>query len=304
MLAECPHATFFHSRAWAEIWQQYNGLIARSKKIEFSDDRALILPCSYYPAMKGMVKNVVMSPAGTYGGPLYQSGITPEHTQLAIAKVEKFPLVTWRQNPFEPLSKNDWPVNSTYDFTQALDIPDGFDEVYKNWTKGHRSAAKKARREGITVRQATSLKDWQAYYEAYMDSQDRWGEKATSRYGWQLFDIFYQAGSSNIKLWIAELDNQLTAGAICFYQNNHVVYWHGAAHAAWFHLRPVHLLLYEVIKDACDKSYQWFDFNPSGGHDGVVSFKKSFGCKNYPSQLYIFQHMAVRLFQKFKNLYK
>jgi lipid II:glycine glycyltransferase (peptidoglycan interpeptide bridge formation enzyme) len=37
--------------------------------------------------------------------------------------------------------------------------------------------------------------------------------------------------------------------------------------------------LYEVIKNACEKGYTWFDFNPSGGLEGVKAFKERFGAQ-------------------------
>jgi len=41
-------------------------------------------------------------------------------------------------------------------------------------------------------------------------------------------------------------------------------------------LSPTNGLLYTVIRDGSDRGYGVFDFNPSGGHEGVVAFKKSF----------------------------
>ena len=41
-------------------------------------------------------------------------------------------------------------------------------------------------------------------------------------------------------------------------------------------------LIYESIKDACEQGYSGFDFNPSGGHEGVKEFKKRFGTEELP----------------------
>ncbi len=71
---------------------------------------------------------------------------------------------------------------------------------------------------------------------------------------------------------------------------NHAVWFHrnhGAALEDYFTLRPVNLLLYEAIKHACEEGYAWFDFNPSGGHEGVRAFKRSFGTESRPSPVVI-----------------
>jgi lipid II:glycine glycyltransferase (peptidoglycan interpeptide bridge formation enzyme) len=83
-----------------------------------------------------------------------------------------------------------------------------------------------------------------------------------------------------VKLWVAEYQNRIISGALCFYSKRHVVYWHGAGLSDYFHLRPANLLLSEVIKHACEDGYWWFDFNPSGTHEGVANFKRRFGAKS------------------------
>ena len=108
-----------------------------------------------------------------------------------------------------------------------------------------------------------------------------------SRYEWKLFEIIYNLNSSNIELWLAKYEEKIIAGALCLYSKNHAVYWHGAALSAYFPLRPVNLLMYEIIKNACDKGYTWFDFNPSGGHEGVKAFKKSFGASALPCHIVV-----------------
>ena len=40
-----------------------------------------------------------------------------------------------------------------------------------------------------------------------------------------------------VRLWLAELDGQIIAGALCFYAKQHVVYWHGAALTEHFRVR-------------------------------------------------------------------
>jgi lipid II:glycine glycyltransferase (peptidoglycan interpeptide bridge formation enzyme) len=61
-------------------------------------------------------------------------------------------------------------------------------------------------------------------------------------------------------------------------------------------------LLYEVIKDACEQGYFWFDFNPSGGHEGVKSFKKGFGCSTLQSNLYFHDSNIKKTIHLIANL--
>ena len=53
----------------------------------------------------------------------------------------------------------------------------------------------------------------------------------------------------------------------------------------YFWLRFVNLLISEFIEECCNRNFDWFDFNPSGGHEGVSSFKQSFGAKPWRSPI-------------------
>ncbi len=47
--------------------------------------------------------------------------------------------------------------------------------------------------------------------------------------------------------------------------------------ADYFRLRPANLLVHEMARDACERSLDWLDLNPSGGHEGVRVFKERCG---------------------------
>ncbi len=283
---ECDYSTYFHSREWAEIWNRYTEgkMYPDPKLVMFTDGEKAVLPLSYRKTLKGLVKSYISSPAGTFGGWISVDELTVEHGKLLTNYlVGKLGHLVWRINPYDRLVPRNWIKSTKDDETYALNLSDGFDAVHKKWTKGHSSAARKARKEGVSIRQASSIEDWQGCFRVYEDSLKRWAEKASSRYAWRLFDEMFRRNSANIKLWLAFYHDTVIAEALVFYAKKHAVYWHGAALAHYFNLRPVNLLIYEAIKDACEKGYTWFDFNPSGGHEGVKAFKKSFGAEALPS---------------------
>jgi len=296
--SECDYATYFHSREWAEIWNSYTEgkMHPDPKLVIFTDGKKAILALSYQKNLKGLMKNYISSPAGTFGGWISTDDLTVEHgkllTNYLVGKLEN---LVWRINPYDKLVPRNGIKSTKDDETYALNLSDGFDAVYKKWTKGHSSAARKARKEGVLIRQASSLEDWQAYFHAYKDSLKRWGDKATSRYGWELFEQMFRRNSAHIKLWLALYHDTVIAGSLLFYAKKHTVYWHGAALSQYFNLRPVNLLMYEIIKHACEQAYSWFDFNPSGGHEGVKSFKKSFGAQPLPSPVVVLESRLLHV---------
>lgn len=305
---ECDYATYYHSREWAELWQKYTQgkLTPAAKLVTFSDGNSAIITLSSQRILKRVFKQYLSSPAGTYGGWISISKLSNNHKQLLYSYiVNKCKNLIWRLNPYDPVDDIENSKNIEPDETYTLNLECGFDVIYKGWTKGHASAARKARKArkaGVEIKEATTLQDWKEYYEIYEDSLRRWGDSASSRYGWTLFQLIYNLSSSNIRLWLSVFDGKVVAGALCLYARKHVGYWHGAASSEYFKLRPVNLLMYEIIKNSCEEGYRWFDFNPSGGHEGVRNFKKSFGAMELycpvvkiESKVTVFLNQAIRL---------
>ncbi len=276
----CPYSTYFQSREWAETWAVYSdGKITPAPLgVALSDGTRIVLPFSREKLFRGLASRYISSPAGTFGGWLADNSLDDQHQSLLIDLVSsQYSDLIWRLNPYEKLIHTKRLGHMTKDETYCLDLSIGLEKIYRCSTKGHSSAVRKARKAGVEIELAETSEDWKHYFHVYQDSLERWGVKARVAYTQYLFDLLFLCESPNIKLWLARHDGLVIAGALCFYSPSHVVYWHGAALSSHFNLRPVHLLIYEVIKDAEKRNSRWFDFNPSGGLDGVKAFKRSFG---------------------------
>jgi lipid II:glycine glycyltransferase (peptidoglycan interpeptide bridge formation enzyme) len=270
----CPTATFFHTPDWYKVWKEYAGLDFEAKLIRFSSGREVLFPYCWQKRMKGFTKKYISSPAGTYGGFLYQEEPDEQEQRELLEYIMKFKNLQIRENPFQKIF--DKPFWTSEDFTQVINLNNSWDRIFANWTKGHSSAAKKGDREGIEIRLAQA-EDWPIYYLIYLDTIKKWKNPPDNPYSYHLFEKLQALSNKKCKLWIALYQDKIIAGCLCFYQNQHVVYWHGASLKEYYSIRPVHTLLFNIIKDAVDRNYHWFDFNPSGGHEGVMKFKKGFG---------------------------
>ena len=286
---ECGYSTYFHSREWAEIWSKYTkrkmGLAPFL--ILFSDGKRALLPFSCIqrdglaPILMGARRLYVSSPECTYGGWISADKLDNNHAILLLNLIKKeFSNLLWRLNPYDDISsKSSIKINDEGE-THAINLEKGFDVIASNMSKGHRSAVKQAIRNGVSVRISSSIKDWVNYYRVYETSVSRWGNRLLAeKYSWNLFHDIFLRNSPNVELWLSIYKDRVISGALCFHSKKHFVYWHGASIDTYFNLRPVNLLLYEVIKNACEKRYTWFDFNPSAGLTGVQAFKERFGAQ-------------------------
>lgn len=277
-----PYATFFHTPIWYEVARNYGELDGYDFFVLHIGDSRYGFPIGYRKILKGISKTYVSSPFGTYGGVLSDQEIIPaSHLKEIRNWLLSWKSISFRDNPFRLLLEDVYGESS---YTQAVKLKEvDITNIYKDWTKGHKSAAKKAIREGVTIRIAESVEDWDEYYAVYLDSIKRWGDSATSFYKKNLFYSLME--KEKIKLWLAFFDGRVISGCLCFYHNKHVVYWHGAALQDYFKLGSVHALQAELIKNALENGFLFYDFNPSGNHDGVVRFKKGFNTEFFPHQV-------------------
>jgi hypothetical protein len=292
----CGHSTYFHSREWAEIWNAYTkgAMRPEPRSIEFSDGKRAIIPLSVKSGGWGLQKQYVSSPAWTFGGWLCTDDLEAAHASLlGRYMTERLGNLFWRLNPYDGLSLAALDAPAREDFTQVMDLSGGFDAAYGRWSRGKRRAVRKAIDNGISVRPASTLDEWRAYYAVYEDSLRRWGGKATSSYGWALFEEMHRRASPNIRLWLAFYGEKVIAGDLLFYAGRHVVDWHAAALEEYFHLKPAGLVIYEALRDACERDCLWFDLNPSGGHEGTRAFKEELGAEAMRSPVVVVEGRGI-----------
>jgi hypothetical protein len=251
-------------------------LRAAAKRLVFSDGASAILPCAAAPLARGLRARHVM-PAGTLGGWLSDAPLGPAHAAAATAWIaRRLGDCDLRLSPFAPhASAPAAPVVS--DETLALDLAPGFDALERGFSKGHRAAVRQAARAGVSAAPAAVAEDWDAYLALTERSRARWGERAAAPPPPGLWTELARVGEPGVRLWLARAGGRPVAGALCLQGPCHVAYWHGAADADAFPLRPVHALLAAALRDAAARGFAWFDFGPSGGFDGVAHFKRGFG---------------------------
>lgn len=305
---ECEHATYFQGRAWAETWSEYSRgrLKPAPEWIEFSDGIETLLPITKELAFGGLLHRCWLSVAGTYGGWLSETPLSHDHIDLIVAYLQKQnPNLYWRHNPYQspPPIVN---AKRVIDHTDVLDLSDGFASIFQRWGKGNRSAISKAIRNGVTIKRASQDSDWQDYYNIYLDSQQRWGDHVSVRHQSALFEILRRRGAEagGVELWVAAHEGRSIAGALCLYSSRIATYWHGAALASYFELRPVNLLLHDAIRDATERGFSWFDFCPSGGHAGVEAFKQRFTTQRKSADVITTESTILRLLRAPKLMFR
>lgn len=282
-------ATFFHTPLWHRLAAAtFPSCEDVTAAVELPGGGTAVLPLlrrKEGPA--GLLPRVLSTFGGCYGGLVADSPLGAEARGEATRRLlaGHGTRITLTGNPFgvarPPADLGTVHADSAH--LLRLDAP--FDTLFGRFSKGHRSSTTQGRRLGVATRRADSLDDYRAYYGIYEASLERWGDDATSRYPWALFERGWRLSRSHagrIELWLAELEGRVLAGAWVFYWNGVASYWHGASNDEARDVSATNVLLADVIADACSRELRCFDMGPSGGHEGVAAFKRRFGAEAVP----------------------
>jgi hypothetical protein len=298
-------ATYYHSREWAEIWQEYTKGRIRPvpKLILFSDGTQVLFPFSRQSYYGGIVKRYSLTgpPAMAlpyYGNWLTEGALSDEHIGLLSKHlITGYKNLVWRLNPYDENSKKIF-VNSRYTqrrrlVTYVIDLTKGEDYIYSRMTQSCRNQVKQGMRNNLNVSEAADIGEWKKYYEIYRDTLNRWGSKALYVLDWRIFEILFLRHNPNIKLWLVWYQNNPIAGGICFYSHRKITSWHISSLTEYHQLRPVNLLKFMIIKDGMNKQYSLFDMETAGGQKGLQKFKKSFGPEEIMCDMIVNWHPVI-----------
>jgi hypothetical protein len=288
---ECEYSTYFHTPQWVDIFSSYTHgrLKPYPKKITFSDNCSVIISLSKISHLKGCYSTYISSPAGTFGGWISKDKLNSDHAGALTGYMLKFSNITWRENPYTPCLKDIAIPGSIQDFTQTIDLSLSMEDIEKSASRAHVKALNKATREGVFIREAQSIADWQEHFRNYELSVERWKKSGTAKkmvkpYTWAIFKNIMDKDPGHCKLWCAIYKNKIAASVLCFYWNRHAVAWHGSALDECFGVRPNNLLYQHMIVNAKENNYGWFDCNTPGGLKGVVEFKDHLGAMRLTSR--------------------
>lgn len=293
-----PDRTRFQHPQWHQAFADtWPGIFKpKAYRITGNDGTDAILPGSTRRLFKGLSSEWIASPGHNYGG------LLGPHSSEAFIATQHFLLkhhssYRWYGSPFTK-------SGSTMDsFTQIVDLSVSDEELntsidhYKNLY-----FARRAERHGLR------LERWhgtaKAYADIYQDAQNRWNSDGSmpNSYSSAFFNAVFQLDGTEI--WAvknSERDEPIAMG-IFLTAGTHVVSWLTLAREDALPLRPYQFLYVNLIRQYHQQGFQRFDFNPSGGLEGVIEFKRRFGAKKQYFPVYTGQNAWIRALRTFRDI--
>jgi lipid II:glycine glycyltransferase (peptidoglycan interpeptide bridge formation enzyme) len=155
--------------------------------------------------------------------------------------------------------------------------------IYSNFRKTTRQMIRKALENKVEIKSYQDLSRWDDFAKLFMETTQR--QKFTPHnflYMQKQFECFKE--KKNIKLYLAESDGKVLAGAIILSYGKTSTYLHAGSNNLGRDLGAAQLLVWTAIQDSKKEGNEAFDLwgiapenEPSHPWFGITIFKKGFG---------------------------
>ena len=176
--------------------------------------------------------------------------------------------------------------NSNTKSSIEIDLENDIDDIFRNFSKGHKSDVKKANKLGITTETINNLSDLNVFngiYTKMCEARNIDRGELRSDAIFKLYDLLKSKNKGKI-LIAKDKYQRIVGGAILVAQGNTLRYFKGATDLEMRNLPITHLLIYDAIKLAKIEGFRYFDFwgiNHFADKEeqiyNVNHFKKGFG---------------------------
>ena len=175
-------------------------------------------------------------------------------------------------------------------FTHLLKTSEDYDVLWKAYNKRVRGAVRKAAKVGVSVSDAHTDADLEAFYGIYLATIRRLGGTPKPR---SLIQSLYRSRVG--KLAIAKRDGVVIAGLLYLYFNRTVTLWCEASDPQYLDYRPNNAIFHHIIQWACAQGYGCVDFgaSPPDNH-GLIAHKEQYKAQRFDFCSYIKIHSPLR----------
>ena len=195
-------------------------------------------------------------------------------------------LEPFRPKTFKPIS-----AKCTLLFLKRFDK----ERVWDGYRSEVRRAIRKAQRNGLSVRRATSREEVEIFYRLYLSSMER--NRAAAKYPLQwfyaLYDVLIQKRKANI--FFAVKGDQYVAGVVLIYSSDSIHYLHNGSEKIYLESRPNDLIVDQIIQDSLKEGKATLDFMGSDANDlSLLRFKEKWGSQSVDLYTHVKDYHSIR----------
>lgn len=189
--------------------------------------------------------------------------------------------ITLITSPFNSHSKEF--LEGSFNFTfsdfrigQITSLPNNSDDLITIFENPRPRNIRKALKSGVTIRQSTSDEDFDFLVNTHQQNIQSIGGESKSKLFFELIKKIIP--KERYSIFIAEIEGSKVAALLLFYFNKTVEYFTPCSIFEYRKQQPSSLLIFEAMKDAIEKNYNYWNWGGTWeSQKGVYDFKKKWG---------------------------
>ena len=268
--------TFYHQIAWKYVIKESYGFKPIYLIAEEKGEIRGILPL-FLIKSRLFGRKLISVPFAPYGGAcadnmLIERCLIEESKELADKYDVEFVELRYLKNSCISL-----PTFTKY-YTFILKLEKNPKVVWQRFSKKVRNSTRKAIKLGLEVERN---KDYiNEFYKIYSKNMHYLGTPTHSK---QFFKNVLKMFSEQTDLVVVKYKDKIIAGTVLLYFKDTVISGWAGSLREYLSFCPNNLMYWEIIKDACENGYKFFDFGRSLINSGTFKFKKAWATE--PIQL-------------------
>jgi hypothetical protein len=196
-----------------------------------------------------------------------------------------------------------------------LDLSKPEDEIFRRFSKGHKSDIKKSIKAEMKVMELTNdmeLEELGVIFEKMNKTRGLENRQEYFLPYLKRVNNFFTSNNTGTILIVKDHQGVIVGGILLAFQGDQMRFFKGASDPEYRHLPTLHLALWEAIMTAREKGFKYFDFwgyNHFVGEEDQIfyvnRFKKGFGGEYvfYPKRMYfIFKPVRYYIYRKLKAM--
>ena len=172
------------------------------------------------------------------------------------------------------------------------------DQLFKTLDRQARKAVRKSRKQGVTVRHATSMEEFNIFFRIFKEFSTQRGFMSRD-YAYQksLWGEFITRG--NGRLFLAIYQGQIVGGLLCLIFGQKCLAMHMGTPNEYQHLRTNDAYVWEAIRSVKENNCRWFSFRGVGSSASESRFKRKFG----PEAVYLVGYYDLAFYPLLHHLF-
>ncbi|NOZ52957.1 MAG: FemAB family PEP-CTERM system-associated protein [Gammaproteobacteria bacterium] len=271
----CQQATFFHRAGWQQVIERSFGHNTHYLYAEIEGEIQGVLPLVHVKS-RLFGNSLSSTPFCVCGGIVAitepaRMALESEACELA----EKLGVDYLEMRNSEAVN-TEWPTKDLYvSFRKTIDADP--DVNLNNVPRKQRAMIRKGIKAGL---KGEIDSDITRVYEAYSESVHNLGTPVFPK---KYFETLKQVFADDCEpLVITDKNNRLIGGVLSFYFRNEVLPYYGGGTSEARAVKGNDFMYWELMKRACERGIQIFDYGRSKKGTGSYSFKKNWGFEPEP----------------------